>query len=178
MTTNTNNEVDKFFQLMRYSCEFRKKNQFIWKEDDKSYQELTRLSVQASEKFYWEERFYFENLIDEFLQKIIDWDEFITVFMNIYSSISKKWDTLKKEIETAILEEKNLDYYYSKISDLLTKTELDTEIKDISDILLDFFITCTNVRANPDPDLSSLLNEKELYIFVQQKSKKLKKYLH
>ena len=94
---NYNNARHK--QLVLRSQALKTQGKSLWIEDPKASFELSHYKISVEEQVFWAHRQNFFLIMESFINNILDFDEFETVFESLYRKVGKEEDMLQIDLE-------------------------------------------------------------------------------
>lgn len=90
---------ENYLKLLKYKNDLKAKGKVIAKKDSKKYQDLIKYEVCLSDHFRWEQKNNFIEAMVDFLEDMIDLDQYIDRFYEIDSQIEESKGKLKSDFE-------------------------------------------------------------------------------
>ena len=146
-------ETKKFFKLLKYSNELKRKNKNLKREDPQSFKFLLNYLVRIEENLHYLEKQEYIELIKDFLADQITADDFSYSFIAIYEGINKKLAQMK--VEESL-----------KLADFLKSSR-----PEIGRLLARMYGSCDSYSIDPDiamSDETELKNYAEILLFKLQ----------
>jgi hypothetical protein len=89
----------KYLDLLRYSNRLKKQGKFLYDEDEQAYLELLQYQILIRDHVFWKKKQNFILLITDFLNKILNTEEFINEFFYIHNQIEAMHEAFKTDFE-------------------------------------------------------------------------------
>ena len=86
-------------ELVIRSEELNKQGKNFYRENVEEYFELNRYDIGVEEEVFWTKQEAFVKIMKNFLDNILDFDEFETAFTLLYWEVRKEFDILKIDLE-------------------------------------------------------------------------------
>ena len=86
-------------QLVIRSQDFKNQGKNIFLENPEEASELSKYNIAVEEQVFWTHRENFVLIMKNFLDNIIDFDEFKTAFSLLYKEVRKEVDMFKIDLE-------------------------------------------------------------------------------
>ena len=149
-------ENETFLQLLDYSNKLEQNQKYLIREDPAAFQKLLNFLVIIEENLHWEVKSEYVKLIEDFLNGIINADDFSIIFIRMYEKVNEKLRQFKID-----LKEKNIldpSFQSSEISKLLVKGKA----CGIGDLLSRLYGDCDSFNPDPSSRTDIQLDEEEL----------------
>jgi len=89
----------KYLDLLRYSNRLKKQGKFLYDEDEQAYLKLLEYQILIRDHVFWKKKQNFILLITDFLNKILNTEEFINEFFYIHNQIEAMHEAFKTDFE-------------------------------------------------------------------------------
>jgi len=137
------NDQQNFFNLLKYSNEFKRNNKYLDKEDPEAFDTLLKFLVRIENNLHYSEKQEYIELAKAFLADQITADDFSYSFMAIYEGIGEK--LCQMEIKESL-----------ELANFLKSSRL-----ELGRLLTRIYGSCDSYSPDPEVDIA-MSDEKEL----------------
>ena len=139
----------KCLELMKESKKLREEGKFLWDSDKAKSEELTRYLTLLDDQIFWESRNQYCQILDLFVSKKINLDNFFTQFYGLRGSNLKASRMWKKNLE-------------EEACGILTKSnEIDVQLNPESGGFTEIISNLHSWTNLCNPDITSEMNFKQ-----------------